>query len=130
MFRTLLLGRQAIREMRLMVHPQAVEPMRVGGQVIPNRIGYAVLAFIFLYFMTIVVLTFAMLLSGLDIVSAFSAVVASVNNMGPALGKVGPSTTFESLSDFQTWVCSLAMLLGRLEIFSILVLFTPAFWRK
>jgi trk system potassium uptake protein TrkH len=130
MFRALLLGRQAIREMRLMVHPQAVEPMRIGGQVIPNRIAYAVLAFIFLYFMTIVFLTFAMLLSGLDVVSAFSAVVASMNNMGPGLGSVGPSTTFESLSNFQTWVCSLAMLLGRLEIFSILVLFTPAFWRK
>jgi len=130
MFRTLLLRRQAFREMRLMVHPQAIEPMRIGGQVIPNRIAYAVLAFIFLYFMTVVVLTFAMLLSGLDTISAFSAVIASINNMGPGLAKVGPSTTFQSLTDFQTWVCSIAMILGRLEIFSVLVLFTPAFWRK
>lgn len=130
MFRTLLLWRQANRELRLMVHPQAVEPMRIGSQVVPNRIAYAVLAFIFLYFMTVVVLTFALLLSGLDTVTAFSAVLASVNNMGPGLNRVGPATTYQSLSDFQTWVCTTAMILGRLEIFSVLVLFTPAFWRK
>ncbi len=130
MFRTLLLWRQANRELRLMVHPQAVEPVRIGAQVVPNRIAYAVLAFIFLYFMTVVVLTFALLLSGLDIVTAFSAVIASINNMGPGLNRVGPATTFQSLSDFQTWVCTAAMFLGRLEIFSVLVLFTPAFWRK
>lgn len=130
MFRTLLLWRQAFREMRLMVHPQAVEPIRIGGQVVPNRIAYAVLAFIFLYFMVVVMLTFAMLLSGLDLITAFSAVIASINNMGPGLQGVGPSTTYQSLTDFQTWVCSIAMLLGRLEIFSVLVLFTPAFWKK
>lgn len=130
MFRTLLLWRQAGRELRLMVHPQAVEPMRIGGQVVPNRIAYAVLAFIFLYFMTVVVLTFALLLSGLDIVSSLSAVLGSINNMGPGLNRVGPTSNYQSLTDFQTWVCTLAMILGRLEIFSVLVLFTPAFWRK
>jgi trk system potassium uptake protein TrkH len=130
MFRTLLLWRQAIREMRLMVHPQAIEPIRIGGQVVPNRIAYAVLAFIFLYFMTVVLLTFALLLSDLDFVSSVTAVLASINNMGPGLNRVGPSTTYQSLTDFQTWVCTTAMLLGRLEIFSVLVLFTPAFWKK
>lgn len=130
MFRTLLLWRQAGRELRLMVHPQAVEPMRIGGQVIPNRIAYAVLAFIFLYFVTVMALTFALLLSGLDIVSSLSAVLGSINNMGPGLNRVGPSSNYQSLTDFQTWLCSLAMILGRLEIFSVLVLFTPAFWRK
>jgi trk system potassium uptake protein TrkH len=130
MFRTLLLWRQAFREMRLMVHPQAVEPIRIGGQVVPNRIAYAVLAFIFLYFFVVVGLTFALLASGLDIVSSISAVIASINNMGPGLNRVGPSTTYQSLTDFQTWVCTGAMLLGRLEIFSVLVLFTPAFWKK
>ena len=62
--------------------------------------------------------------------TAFSAVVASINNTGPGLGQVGPSTTFTSLNDFQTWVCTFAMLLGRLEIFTLLVVLTPAFWRK
>jgi trk system potassium uptake protein TrkH len=130
MFRTLLLWRQAARELRLMVHPQVVEPMRIGGQVIPNRIAYAVLAFIFLYFISILVLTYALLLSGLDSVTSLSAIIASINNMGPGLARVGPATTYQSLTDFQTWICSLAMILGRLEIFSVLVLFTPAFWRK
>jgi trk system potassium uptake protein TrkH len=130
MFRTLLLSAQAKRELRLMVHPQAVEPVRIGGQVVANRVAYAVLAFIFLYFMTVVVLTFAMLLSGLDFVTSLSAVVASVNNLGPGFNLVGPASNYQPLTDFQTWVCSIAMLLGRLEIFSVLVLFTPAFWRK
>ena len=130
MFRTLLLARQARREMQLLVHPSSVAPVRIGGVVIQERIIYSVLAFIFLYFMTIVALTFMLLLSGLDVVSSFTAVIASINNMGPGLGKVGPSSNYQGLSDFQTWVCCVAMLLGRLEIFSVLVLFTASFWRK
>ena len=130
MFRTLLLWRQAQRELRLMVHPQAVEPIRIGGQVVPNRIVYAVLAFIFLYFITVVTLTLTLLLSGLDFSSSMSAVISSINNTGPGLNRINPSTNYASLTDFQTWICTLAMLLGRLEIFSVLVLFTPAFWRK
>lgn len=130
MFRTLLLARQANREMLLLVHPDAVAPVRIGGQVIPDRIAYSVLAFIFLYFITIVMLTFAMLLSGLELDSAFSAIVSSINNTGPGLAAVGPSKNYSGLSDFQIWVCTLAMLLGRLEIFSVLVLFTGVFWRK
>ena len=72
----------------------------------------------------------ALLATGLDLVSSFSAAVGSVNNVGPGLGAVGPSTTFESLSDIQTWICTFALLIGRLEIFSVLVLFTAPFWRK
>ena len=91
---------------------------------------YSVLAFIFLYFGVILVLTFALLATGLDLVSSFSAVVGSINNMGPGLGAVGPSTNFSALTDMQTWICTAAMLIGRLEIFSVLVLFTAHFWRK
>jgi trk system potassium uptake protein TrkH len=76
------------------------------------------------------VLTFALLATGLDLVSAFAAAVGSVNNLGPGLGTVGPSTTFQALTDAQTWICTFAMLIGRLEIFSVLVLFTATFWRK
>jgi trk system potassium uptake protein TrkH len=130
MFRTLLLVRQARRELKLLVHPSAVIPIRIGGQSIPDRVAYSVLAFIFLYFGTILVLTFALLATGLDLVSSFSAAVGSVNNVGPGLGAVGPSTTFQSLNDAQTWICTFAMLIGRLEIFSVLVLFTAGFWRK
>jgi trk system potassium uptake protein TrkH len=130
MFRSLLLARQAIREMKLLVHPSAVFPVRIGGQVIPDRIAYSVLAFIFLYFQVIAALTFLLLLSGMDLVPALSSIVASINNMGPGIGPTGPAGNYQGLSDFQTWVCTVAMLLGRLEIFSVLVLFTPTFWRK
>jgi trk system potassium uptake protein TrkH len=126
----LLLIRQARRELKLLVHPSAVLPIRIGGHSVPERVVFSVLAFIFLYFITVVVLTFALLLSGLDLVSSFSAVISSINNMGPGLGKVGPAFNFSGLSDVQTWICTTAMLLGRLEIFSVVVLFTPTFWRK
>jgi trk system potassium uptake protein TrkH len=130
MFRTLVLFQQAGRELRHLVHPQSVAPVRVGGQVVQNRIVFAVLAFVVLYFGTVVVLTFALLLSGVDFLTAFSAIIACINNAGPGLGRVGPAGNFQGLTDFQTWICSLAMLLGRLEIFSVLVLFTPTLWRK
>jgi trk system potassium uptake protein TrkH len=130
MFRTLVLGRQAHRELFLLVHPTAVTPVKIGGQVVANKIVFAVLAFVVLYFGTVVTLTFMLLASGLDFISSFSAVIACINNAGPGLGVVGPSSNYQGLTDFQTWVCSLAMLLGRLEIFSVLVLLTPTFWRK
>ncbi len=130
MFRTLLLARQALREMKQLVHPSAVIPVRIAGQVIPERIAASVLAFIFLYFQTIAVLTFLMLLTGLDLVTAFSSIVACVNNLGPALGPTGAAGNYAVLSDVQTWICIFAMILGRLEIFGVLVLFTSAFWRK
>jgi trk system potassium uptake protein len=130
MFRALILIRQFFREMFLLVHPQAVAPLRIGGQVVPSRIAFSVLAFIFVYFMSIVVMTFALLLTGMDFVSAFTATVSSINNTGPGLGVVGPSHSYAGLSDAQTWICTLAMFLGRIELFTFLVLFSPAFWRK
>ena len=130
MFRTLLLSRQAGRELKLLVHPSAMASVRIGGRVIPDRVADAVLGFIFLYFMAVASLTFALLLSGLDFDSAFSAIVAAINNTAHGLGTVGPVRDYHSLTPFQTWICTVAMLLGRLEIFSVIVLFTPAFWRK
>jgi trk system potassium uptake protein TrkH len=130
MFRTLLLARQAGRELKLLVHPSAMASVRIGGRVIPDRVADAILGFIFLYFMTVASLTFALLLSGLDFDSAFSAIVAAINNTAHGLGTVGPVRNYDSLTQFQTWICTVAMLLGRLEIFSVIVLFTPAFWRK
>jgi trk system potassium uptake protein TrkH len=83
----------------------------------------------FLYGISIIVCTLLMLLSGCELVTALSAVVASINNMGPGLNLVGPATTFAVLTDFQTWICTLAMLLGRLELFTMVVIFTRTFWR-
>lgn len=130
MIRALLLYKQVYRELLRAMHPNAVYNVRVGSQVAPQPILFAVLAFAFMYMVSVVSLTLIMSFTGLDIISAFTAVVASINNTGPGLGVVGPSTTYEVLEDFQTWVCIFAMLLGRLEIFTLLVVLTPAFWRK
>jgi trk system potassium uptake protein len=130
MIRTLVLAKQAHRELNQLVHPNMVRPLKVGGTVIANRVVFAVLAFVFLYFMSIVTLIFLQLASGLDFMTSLSAIVACINNAGPGLGLVGPGSNYGVLTDFQTWVCSAAMLLGRLEVFTILVLFTPTLWRK
>lgn len=129
MIRAIILFKQFYRELLRAMHPNAVLQVRIGGGAVPQNILFAVLAFGFIYMVTIASLTLLMSFSGLDSITAFSAVVASVNNTGPGLNQVGPATTFEVLTDFQTWVCTFAMLLGRLEIFTLLVVLTPAFWR-
>jgi len=130
MIRTLVLAKQAHRELNQLVHPNMVRPLKVGGNVIANRVVFAVLAFVFLYFMSIVTLIFVQLASGLDFLTSLSAIIACINNAGPGLGLVGPGGNYGILTVFQTWVCSVAMLLGRLEIFTLLVLFTPTLWKK
>jgi len=129
MVRAQLLFRQGRRELTRLVHPAARLPVKLAGQIVPNNVIYAVLAFAFLYVGAIVLMTLLMTASGLDFISAFSAVVASINNMGPGLDKVGPATTYAVLTDFQTWICTIAMLLGRLELLTVLVVFTRTFWR-
>ena len=129
MFRTLVLARQAGRELRLLVHPSAMAPVRVGGRPVPESAADAVLAFIFLYFMTGALLTFAMLLTGMSFDWAFRVVVASINNT--AFGLPGQDAwNLHALTQQQIWICTAAMLLGRLEIFSVIVLFTRTYWRK
>ena len=95
-----------------------------------NVVANGVLAFIFLYFMAVALLTFAMLLTGLDFDSSFSAIVASINTTAHGFGPPGEVHNFHALSAGQIWICTAAMLLGRLEIFSVIVLFRPAYWRK
>jgi trk system potassium uptake protein TrkH len=130
MIRAIILYKQVYRELMRSMHPNVVWPIRVGGDPVPQNILFAVLAFGFVYMVSIVSMTLVMSLSGLEIVTAFSAVVASINNTGPGLNQVGPATTYEVLTDFQTWVCTFTMMLGRLELVSVMVLFTGAFWRR
>lgn len=130
MIRARILYQQFFREMITIMHPKAISPVKLGESVVSNKIIFAVLVFLFIYATSIVMITLVLALSGLDIVTAFSAAVACINNLGPGLGQIGPGTTYASLTDFQTWICSFAMLLGRLEFFTLLVIFTPAFWRK
>ena len=130
MIRTIILLKQARLELFKFIHPYAVKPLKIGDMVVSSNIVTSVTGFIFLYFMCIVILVFALLLSGLDFITAFSAVIACFNNAGPGLNLVGPATNYGVLSDFQTNVCTFAMLLGRVQIFSIVILFVPEFWRK
>ena len=130
MIRAELMARQAVREMTRIIHPRAVVPVKLAGVPVENNIIFAILAFILMYNGSVIAMTMLLAASGLDIVTAFSAVIACINNTGPGLGRVGPATTYAALNDFQTWICSIAMLLGRLELFTLLVVFTPGFWRK
>lgn len=128
--RSLLLWKQAQREFTRIVHPRAVVPVIQGGRIVPPEVLASVQAFMLVYGAVMTLATLLLLISGLDVITAFTAVVACLNNTGPGLGQVGPSGNYQGLTDVQTWICTLTMLLGRLELFSVLVLFTPGFWRK
>jgi trk system potassium uptake protein TrkH len=130
MIRALLLFKGAQRELKRIVHPRAVVPVTLGNAAVDPSVLQSVLAFMLIYGMVMIGATMLLLFSGLDVVTAFSAVVACLNNTGPGLGQVGPAGNYQNLTDFQVWICSITMLLGRLELFSILALFTPSFWRK
>lgn len=130
LIRTIILMKQARLELFKFIHPAAIKPVRLGHNIIPNDVVTSVMGFIFLYFISIVILVFCLLLSGLDFISAFSAIIACFNNAGPGLNQVGPATNYASLNDFQTLVCVFAMLLGRVQIFSIAILFVPEFWKR
>jgi trk system potassium uptake protein TrkH len=130
MVRLLLLLKQARRELVRIVHPHVVNPVVLGGAAVSDRVMQSVIAFMMTYGATLTGLTLLLLFSGLDPVTAFTAVIACVNNIGPGLGEVGPAVNYSGLTDFQTWVCTFGMLLGRLELLAVLVLFTPQFWRK
>ena len=130
MVRMVLLIKQARRELVRIIHPRVVNPVTLGGQAVPASVMTTVLGFMLIYGAATMGLTFLLLMTGLDIVTAFSAVVATVNNIGPGLGDVGPASNFGVLNPFQLWVLSFAMLLGRLELLTVLVLFTRHFWRR
>lgn len=130
MIRVRILYRQFFREMITIMHPQAISPVKLGRNIVSNQIIFAVLVFLFVYLSSIILITLLLTLSGLDEMTAFSAAVASFNNLGPGLNQIGPATTYASLSDFQIWICSFSMLLGRLEFYTLLIVFTAAFWRK
>ncbi|NNC24444.1 potassium transporter [Salinisphaera sp. USBA-960] len=125
--RVVLLAKQGLREIRRLVHPSAMFPVKMGEQVVANRVVHAVWGFFSVYITVYVVLFLILLGFNLDPVTAFSAVAATLNNLGPGLGDI--SSTMTSLPALAKWVLCVAMLLGRLQIFTLLVIFTPTFWR-
>lgn len=126
--RVVLLIKQWGREMTRLIHPSAQVVVKINKTPVPENVMHAVWGFASAYVTAIAVMTLLLMASGLDQVTAFSAVAASLNNMGAGLGDV--STTFGGLNSFSKWVLIFAMLLGRLEVFTLLVLLVPAFWRK
>ena len=126
--RILLIFKQGFREVQRLIHPRAVIPIKLGGQPVSDRIVESVWGFFAVYVMAFMVMLLALLASGLDIITAFSAVGACINNLGPGLA--GVAVTYGELPATAKWILCFAMLLGRLEIFTLLVLFTPMFWKR
>jgi trk system potassium uptake protein TrkH len=125
--RWLLVYKQGVREIARLVHPSAEIPVKLGNKAVPYRVVDAVWGFFSVYIIVFGFMLLAMMSTGLDQVTAFSAVAATLNNLGPGLGDV--ASGFMSLTDTAKWISVVGMLLGRLEIFTLLVLITPTFWR-
>lgn len=126
--RVVLLYLQGVRELNKLVHPKAIFTIKLGTKALPSRVVEAIWGFFSAYAAVFVLCMLALLAAGVDDITAFTAVAACLNNLGPGLGEV--ASNFSSLGDFSKWVLIIAMLFGRLEIFTLLVLFTPAFWRS
>ncbi len=126
--RILLLVKQGVRELRRLVHPNAQIAVKIGKKAMSEKVLEAVWGFFAAYFAISALLILLLMATGLNQVTAFSAVAACLNNLGPGLGDVGRN--FASINDTAKWILCMAMLLGRLEIFTLLVLFTPTFWRR
>jgi trk system potassium uptake protein TrkH len=126
--RWLLVYKQGARELKLLLHPRGEFPVRFGDRAVPPRVIGAVWGFFAVYMVVFGVLMLLLMMTGVEQVTAFSATATMLNNTGPGLGVV--ASNFIAVPVLGKWVCSIAMLLGRLEIFTVLVLFTPAFWQR
>ena len=126
--RFLLLIKQGVRETVRLIHPNAQIPVRIGGKTISPRVVEAVWGFFALYVASFIMMYLAIALTGVDLMTAYSAVAASINNLGPGLAGVGAH--YADLNDAAKWILCFGMLLGRLEVFTLLVLLTPAFWQR
>lgn len=126
--RILLIFKQGFREVQRLIHPKAIIPIKLGRNPVPDRVIDSVWGFFAVYVMAFMVMLLALLATGLDIITAFSAVGACINNLGPGLA--GVAETYGHLPNTAKWILCVAMLLGRLEVFTLLVLFTPMFWRR
>ncbi len=125
-----ILFRNTLLEFKRMVHPQAVIPVRIQGKPIASDIVYKVLAFVMLYMIVFSIGTFALTFFGMDMDSAMGAAATTMGGIGPGIGTVGPVDNFFAVPQAGKWVLSFLMLLGRLELFTVLILFSPNFWKE
>ncbi len=130
LFRHMILVKNIKIEFKRMSHPNAVIPLKIGKKQVSHEVIYKVLAFLVLYMAIFCVGTLLMTIVGLDMDSAFGAVATSMGGIGPGLGVVGPMNNFFAIPDAGKWILSVLMLLGRLELFSVLILFAPGFWKN
>ena len=128
--RVMVLFKQGLAEVRKLLHPRAVVPVRVDGQVVSPELSLNILGFTFLYLFLFSMASITMALLGLDLVSAIASVAATLGNVGPGLGSVGPTDNYAHVVPAGKWLLSFLMLLGRLEIYTVLVLFSRDFWRR
>lgn len=125
-----LLLKQARVELHKLIHPQTLYPIRQGSRVVQENIIWNVLAFALLYAMLLATGMLAMTLLSVDLVTSFSSMVACLSNIGPGLGTVGPAENYASIPAAGKWVLSFMMIVGRLEIYTVLVLLTRTFWKR
>ena len=123
-----MLVRQGLREIRQLVHPKGQFVVKVGGKRVSESVVISVGGFATLYMLSFVAMTVVLAATGVDLVTALAAITTCLTNLGPGLG--GVAVHFRDLSDLPVWVCSFAMILGRLEVFTVLVLLTPQFWTE
>lgn len=128
--RHIILFKNSFLEMKRQLHPSAVVPVRLNSTAINQEITFNVLAFIIIYFLIFSLGSIIMAWVGLDFESALGSVATSLGNVGPGIGSVGPVSNFAHIPDVGKWVLTLMMLLGRLELFTVLILFTPYFWKN
>ena len=128
--RIILLIKNGLLEFKRRLHPKAVIPVMLNKQVISSTITYNLLAFIFLYLFVFTLGSIFLSLLGVDMLTSISAVASAVGNVGPGIADVGPSFSFSQLPTSAKWILSLLMLMGRLELFTVCVLFTPYFWKR
>lgn len=129
MIRLIIAAKVAKREFLRLLHPNAVLPLTIGNSKIDDKIAFAVVVFLVVWVFSTFGLTIALLLAGLPMQSAVSAAFACLANLGPGLGAIGPAGNYATLTDIQLAICTFAMLIGRLEIFTVFAIFTRAFWR-
>ena len=130
-FRVQLLYKFLIVQLKKIIYPSGVFKIKYDNSNVDEKFMSSIISFIYLYVLVFFIITALLSINGLDFVSSLSAAATSISNVGPGLGDViGPNGNFSSLSDSSKWILSFGMILGRLELFAILVLFIPAFWRR
>jgi trk system potassium uptake protein TrkH len=128
--RLMVIFQQFQREFRKSIHPRIIDPVRIDGASLDNRTVFGIATFTLIYIATAMFLTILLIASGMQFDTAFSATLATLNNMGPGLNEIGPSGNYAGLSLFQLWLCNVSMILGRIELTSLLVLLSTYFWRS